>query len=334
MHKNKLKMGIYYRICYNMRKSFEEVSNLNEKVELVISEDNHLERLDKVLDFEFDDVSRSKIQAMIKEGLVLVNGEETKSNRKVKTGDSVSVTFVPEELMSLEGQDIPLDIRYEDDDVIVVNKERGMVVHPAVGNPRDTLVNALVFHSSSLSDVNGEFRPGIVHRIDKDTTGLLVVAKNNKAHADLSDQLQRKVVSRKYVALVRGVIAHEYGTIDAPIGRDPKSRQKMCVIAENSKPARTHFKVLERFPKYTLVECELETGRTHQIRVHMQYIKHPVVGDDVYGRKDEFAPNGQLLHAKELRFIHPTSKQEIVVEAPLPSDFEQVLQDLRSGMYQ
>ena len=232
--------------------------------------------------------------------------------------------------LEVEPENIPLDIRYEDEDVIVINKPKGMVVHPANGNQNGTLVNALLYHCKDLSGINGVLRPGIVHRIDKDTTGLLIVAKNDMAHASLSKHLQTKSVNRLYYALVHGVIPHDFGTIDAPIGRDVNDRQKMAVTASNSKDARTHFKVIERFKEYTLVECRLETGRTHQIRVHMQYIGHPVVGDEKYSYRKTMKTGGQLLHAHQLTFVHPRTNETITVEAPLPTQFEEILEELRA----
>ena len=215
------------------------------------------------------------------------------------------------------------------DGFIIINKPKGMIVHPTAGSQRDTLVNGLLYHCKDLSGINGVLRPGIVHRIDKDTTGLLIVAKNDKAHLSLAEQLKDKTVSRLYYALVHGVIEHDYGTIDAPIGRDPKDRQKMCVTSLNSKNAVTHFKVVERFKEYTLVECKLETGRTHQIRVHMQYIKHPVMGDPKYSYRKTRDCNGQMLHAHQLTFVHPSTNEKVVVDAPLPKQFEDILEELR-----
>ncbi len=295
----------------------------------VISEKFEKQRVDKVA-AELEGITRSYAQTLIDEGAVLLNGSVTKSNVKVKENDLLSFEYEDEIPLEVEPQDIPLDIRYEDQDVIVINKPKGMIVHPTGMNQKDTLVNALLYHCKDLSGINGVMRPGIVHRIDKDTTGLLIVAKNDQAHLSLSEQLKDKTVSRKYYALLHGVLEHDYGTIDAPIGRDPNDRQKMCVTAKNSKKAVTHFKVMERFKNYTLVECSLETGRTHQIRVHMQYIKHPVVGDPKYSYRKTMNCNGQLLHAHELEFIHPRSNQKVVVKAPLPDDFEKILQDLRS----
>lgn len=294
-----------------------------------IEENLNLMRLDKCLGELHADLSRNRIQQLIEEGSVTVNGLQQKCNYKVKTNDILFLSLPENVELEVLPEDIPLDVRYEDHDVIVINKPRGMVVHPANGNHDGTLVNALLFHCKDLSGINGILRPGIVHRIDKDTSGLIVVAKNDKAHAALSLQLKDKSLHRAYLALIHGVLEHDYGTIDAPIGRDEKDRQKMAVTATNSKDAKTYFKVLERFMKYTLVECRLETGRTHQIRVHMQYIKHPVVGDPKYAMRKTMQVGGQLLHAYELSFIHPTSKEKITVQAPLPEIFEEVLSTLR-----
>lgn len=295
----------------------------------ILEEDMHMLRLDKCIALLYHDVSRNRIQQLIENGDITVNGERQKSNYKVKQGEELRVCLPENEELQVLPENIPLDIRYEDHDVIVVNKPRGMVVHPANGNPNGTLVNALLYHCKDLSGINGVLRPGIVHRIDKDTSGLLVVAKNDKAHAALSKQLKDKTLHRVYHALIHGVLEHDYGTIDAPIGRDEKDRQKMAVTATNSKDARTHFKVLERFQKYTLVECRLETGRTHQIRVHMQYIKHPVVGDPKYAMRKTMQVDGQLLHAYELQFVHPTTQETITVQAEVPEIFAQILQTLR-----
>lgn len=285
-------------------------------------------RIDKYLS-EHTDLTRSRIQQLIEQGQVVVDGKKTKSNYKLAGTETIHVDYEDLSELDVEAQDIPLDIRYEDSDVIVINKPRGMVVHPANGNQRDTLVNALLYHCQDLSGINGVLRPGIVHRIDKDTTGLLIVAKNDLAHVELSKQLQDKTMHRLYYALVHGSFSHDYGVIDAPIGRDEKDRQKMAVTDKNSKEARTHFRVIERFAQYTLVECRLETGRTHQIRVHMRYIEHPVVGDEKYGYRRTMKVGGQLLHAHQLEFLHPRTKAKIIVEAPLPSDFERILKQLR-----
>ncbi len=297
-------------------------------MKLVLQAEEKGVRIDKYLS-EHTDLTRSRIQQLIEQGQVVVDGKKTKSNYKLAGTETICVDYEDLSELDVEAQNIPLDIRYEDSDVIVINKPRGMVVHPANGNQRDTLVNALLYHCQDLSGINGVLRPGIVHRIDKDTTGLLIVAKNDLAHLELSKQLQDKTMHRLYYALVHGNFSHDYGVIDAPIGRDEKDRQKMAVTDKNSKEARTHFRVIERFAQYTLVECRLETGRTHQIRVHMRYIEHPVVGDEKYGYRRTMKVGGQLLHAHQLEFIHPRTKAKIVVEAPLPSDFESVLRQLR-----
>lgn len=300
-----------------------------EEKRIRITKEEALTRLDKFLDESCEEYSRSRIQSLIKEGYITVNGSVCKANYKVKEDDEICIHVFEDKALEATPQEMDLDIAYEDEDVIVINKPKGIVVHPAPGSKEHTLVNGLLFHCKDLSGINGVLRPGIVHRIDKDTTGLLIVAKNDKAHLSLSEQLQKKTVSRKYYALVHGVIEHEFGTIDAPIGRDVKDRQKMAVTSTNSKDALTHFNVIERFNEYTLVECVLETGRTHQIRVHMQYIKHPVVGDEKYAYKKTMQVGGQLLHAHELRFVHPTTNEEVVVNAPLPAVFEDVLAELR-----
>ena len=274
--------------------------------------------------------SRSKIVKMISDGTILVNGEEVKNSYQLRIGDVVTVGEYEEEEMSAEPEEMDLDIVYEDDDVIVVNKANGVVVHPAIGNNHGTLVNGLLYHSKNLSDVNGEFRPGIVHRIDAYTTGLLMIAKNNEAHNILADELARKETTRKYWALVWGVINHDTGTIDAPIGRDSVDRKKMCVTATNSKPAVTHFRVLERYKSATLIELNLETGRTHQIRVHMNYIGYPVVNDPVYGKRKLIDETGQCLHAKTLGFIHPTTKEYMEFNSELPECFVNIMEQLKN----
>lgn len=288
-----------------------------------------LGRIDSALSTMLD-FSRSKIVKMIKEGLILVNGETTKSSYQLRIGDKVSVGEYVEEEMSAEPEKMDLDIVYEDDDVIVVNKANGVVVHPAIGNNHGTLVNGLLYHSKNLSDVNGEFRPGIVHRIDAYTTGLLMVAKNNEAHNILAEELARKETTRKYWALVWGVINHDTGTIDAPIGRDNVDRKKMCVTATNSKPAVTHFRVLERYKNATLIELNLETGRTHQIRVHMDYIGYPVVNDPVYGKRKIIDETGQCLHAKTLGFIHPRTHEYMEFNSELPECFTNIMEILKN----
>lgn len=296
----------------------------------IVSEEDAKMRLDKYLAANEESLSRSRIQSLVEEGQVRVNGNVQKANYKVKANDAIVLEVEDDRELEVEPENIPLDIRYEDEDVIVINKPKGMVVHPANGNQNGTLVNALLYHCKDLSGINGVLRPGIVHRIDKDTTGLLIVAKNDMAHTSLSKQLQTKTVNRLYYALVHGVIPHDFGTIDAPIGRDVNDRQKMAVTATNSKDARTHFKVIERFKEYTLVECRLETGRTHQIRVHMQYIGHPVVGDEKYSYRKTMKTGGQLLHAHQLTFVHPRTNETMTIEAPLPAQFEEILEELRA----
>lgn len=288
-------------------------------------------RIDKVLTGLFNDYSRSQIQLWLKDGVVLVNGQVVKANYKVKKNDEIVIAVPEPETLSIEAEDIPLEIVYEDEAVAVVNKPQGMVVHPSAGHPNGTMVNALMYHVKDLSTINGVVRPGIVHRIDKDTSGLLMVAKNDLAHESLAKQLKDKTSLRKYVALVHGVIPHEKGTINAPIGRS-KVNRKMQAVREDGKPAVTHFNVLERFNDFTLVELTLETGRTHQIRVHMKYIGYPLAGDPVYGPSKTLKGNGQFLHAKLLGFTHPITGQEMVFEAPLPTIFEKTLEKLRKSV--
>ena len=266
------------------------------------------------------DVSRSKIS----KSNIIVNGKQVKSSYIVKENDIIEIPELIEEEIKAEPEKMDLDIVYEDDDVIVVNKPNGMVVHPAVGNTKHTLVNGLLYHSKELSKNNGEFRPGIVHRIDAYTTGLLMVAKNDKAHDFLAKQLSEKTTHRKYIALVWGVINNDTGTIDAPIGRDINDRKKMSITA-NGKEAITHFKVLKRYKDATLIELKLETGRTNQIRVHMNYIGHPVVNDPVYGKRKLIDSTGQCLHAKELGFIHPKTKKYMEFSSELPQCFINIL---------
>ena len=287
-------------------------------------------RLDKALTILLEGVSRSKIQSHLENGLILVNGKQEKSSYKISENDIITIEDFPSEVSDLNAENIPLDIVYEDDDVMVINKPKGLVVHPGAGNEEHTLANALKFHSDNLSTLNGEFRPGIVHRIDKDTAGLLIVAKNDTAHAFLSNQLSDHTLGRKYYALVLGVIQENEGKIIAPIGRDQKFRQKMAVDLLRGKEAETDFKVIERLKDTTLVECSLKTGRTHQIRVHMAYINHPVIGDPVYGKGNRKAyDNGQLLFAHELHFIHPRTKKEMTFSVDLPDYFKKILEELR-----
>ena len=291
--------------------------------------DNFGIRIDKYL-INNTEFTRSKIQRLIDDGNILVNDNKVKASYLVKENDLITINDINENI-SIVPENIPLDIVYEDEYLLVVNKPSGMVVHPAVGNYSGTLVNALMYHCNNLSSVNGTVRPGIVHRIDADTSGLLLVAKNDMVHNDLAEQIKNKTVVRKYVALVHGVINEDTATIDAPIGRDSKDRKKMCVTDENSKDAVTHIRVLERYRKATLIECVLETGRTHQIRVHMEYIKHPVVNDPVYGHKKlddmEF---GQMLHAKEIGFVHPITKEFMDFTVDVPNKFLEILDKYKS----
>lgn len=290
------------------------------------------QRIDKILVKALTDFSRTQIQMLIQDGHVLVNGKAIKASYKVEVNDEVMVHIPEPESTDILAEDIPLDIVYEDQDVIVVNKPTGMIVHPSAGIYKGTLVNALLDHCHDLSGINGVMRPGIVHRIDKETSGLLMVAKNDMAHASLSEQLQEHTVTRRYLALVHGLIPHEFGRIEAPIGRDPKDRQKMTCTDKNAKDAITNFKVLERFKDMTLVECRLETGRTHQIRVHMQYIGHPVYGDPQYGLKRDDTTYGQYLHAKILGFVHPRTGEDMYFESELPDFFKAKLDELRNEM--
>lgn len=291
--------------------------------------DNNI-RIDKYLMEELD-ISRSKIQRMIDSGDITVNDKEIKSSYTLKLDDEIIVNEEYSEEVDIIAENIPLEIVYEDDYLLVVNKPSGMVVHPAAGNYSGTLVNALMYHcNNNLSTINGSIRPGIVHRIDKDTSGLLVVAKNDEIHVDLARQIGEKTVTRKYVALVSGVINEDTATIDAPIGRDVNNRKKQAVTDVNAKDAVTHFRVLERLKEATLIECKLETGRTHQIRVHLEYIGHPVVNDPLYGRrKMDDVEFGQMLHAKVLGFVHPKTREYLEFTVDVPSRFKEILESYR-----
>lgn len=293
-----------------------------------IKEENNQLRLDKALANQTE-LSRSLLTELIRDGKVLVNGEVKKAKYKVKTGDRIDVEIPKDEVLDIVAEDLPLEIVYEDLQVAVVNKPQGMVVHPAAGHASGTLVNALMYHIKDLSSINGVIRPGIVHRIDKDTSGLLMVAKNDKAHESLAAQLKDKSSKRRYLAIVHGEIPNDKGTIEAPIGRNPKERKKQAVVS-GGKPAITHFEVLERFLGYTLVALRLETGRTHQIRVHMNYIGHPVAGDPLYGPNKTLTPNhGQFLHAETLGFEHPTTGEFMEFQAEVPEIFAEQLKKLR-----
>ncbi len=291
-------------------------------------EEEDKERIDVYLHEELESLSRSYIQKLIKDGDVKVNGEPVKSNYRLFCGDVVTVSAPEIKEPEIEPEDIPLDILYEDEDVIVVNKPKGMVVHPAPGHYSGTLVNALLYHcGDELSGINGVMRPGIVHRIDKDTTGSLLVAKNDMAHRNLAKQLAEHSIHREYEAVVHGNLKEDQGTIDAPIGRSPTDRKKMAVNVNHAREAITHYQVLQRFGDYTYIRCQLETGRTHQIRVHMASIRHPVLGDPVYGPKTCPFPQlqGQTLHAKTIGFLHPRTGEYMEFEAPLPAYFTDIL---------
>ena len=288
--------------------------------------DNDGIRIDKYL-LDKLDISRNKIQKLINDNNILVNGKSVKASYIVRVDDLIECDFLYKEKIDILPEDIPLDIVYEDDDLLVINKPSGMVVHPAVGNYSHTLVNALMYHCNNLSQVNGVIRPGIVHRIDADTSGLLLVAKNDIAHVDLAKQISEKSVKREYIALVDGVIKEDTATIDAPIGRDVKNRKKMCVTADNSKDAITNIRVIERYKNSTLITCSLLTGRTHQIRVHMNYIGHSVINDPVYGSKKLVDPLfGQMLHARKIGFVHPRTHEYMEFSCEPPDKFLDILE--------
>lgn len=293
-----------------------------EEKNLIVTEQEQGKRLDVYLTSALD-ISRSYAQQLIQRQGVTVNGKDAKANRRLNEGDQVKAVIEVQEEYKVVPQDIPLDIVYEDKDIIVINKARGMVVHPAAGNPDGTLVNALLYHcQGELSGINGVIRPGIVHRLDKDTSGVMVAAKTDEAHKGLAEQIKAHSAHRTYWALVHGNISEERGIVDAPIGRHPKDRIKMAVTFKGGREAVTHFKVLKRYGDYTWVECKLETGRTHQIRVHMAYIHHPVVNDPLYGyKKDDFPIEGQALHSHCLDLVHPIMGKAMHFEAPAPADF-------------
>ena len=296
---------------------------------VVVEENTQKKRIDSYIVDKNINLSRTAIKRLLDEGKILVNGKKQKPSYKPEVGDIITIEIPEPEEVELKPQDIPIDVIYEDKDIIVVNKPKGMVVHPANGNPDGTLVNAILAKcKDSLSGIGGEIRPGIVHRLDKDTSGLLIIAKNDQAHINMSKQIQDRKVIKKYIALVKGVIGENTATIDMPIARSTKDRKKMAVDPKG-KEAITHYKVLQRYDKYTLLEIKIDTGRTHQIRVHMSYIGHPVVGDMQYSNgKNEFGIEGQMLHSRYLEFDHPITGKRLKLEAPLPEYFEQVLNEL------
>lgn len=301
-----------------------------EKLMFEIEEQQIGKRLDAFLSENIEGQSRSYIQKLIEQDAVLVKGKPSKSNYKLRIGDNIEVCIPDPVPLDVVAEDIELNIVYEDEDVIVLNKPQGMVVHPAHGNYTGTIVNALLSHCDNLSGINGVMRPGIVHRIDKDTSGIIIIAKNNEAHVSLSEQLKEHSITRRYTALVEGVVKPDEGTIETMIGRNPRNRKEMAIVSKNGKRAVTHYTVLERFENYTLIEARLETGRTHQIRVHMAHIGHPIVGDPVYGfKKQKFHTEGQLLHARVLGFIHPRLGEYREFEAPLPDYFVSILSKIR-----
>lgn len=298
------------------------------ETKVVIKEDEGT-RLDKYLSSQYPDISRVYIQKLIEDGNVLVNNKKEKASYKIKENDEIYVEDIEITELNIQPENIPLDVIYEDNDIIVINKKQGMIVHPAPGIYTGTLVNALLYHCKDLSSINGIKRPGIVHRIDKDTSGLIVVAKNDAAHESLSNQLKDKTMNREYIAIVHNVINENKGKINAPIGRDLKNRIKMAVV-KDGKNAITHFEVLERYKNYTLVHCKLETGRTHQIRVHMAYIGYPLAADPVYGPKQTLEGNGQYLHATKLTLVHPRDGKVMIFESPMPKYFKDMIDKLKA----
>lgn len=297
---------------------------------LIVEEDWEGERLDAFIAGELEDLSRSQVKGLIDDKQVEVGGEVRKASYRLKLGEEVKIIIPQAQEVEIAAQDIPLTIIYEDSDIAVIDKPKGMVVHPAHGNPDNTLVNALLFHIKDLSGINGEIRPGIVHRLDKDTSGIMVVAKNDNAHRNLSAQIKAQTINREYIALVHGIIKENLGTIDAPIGRSKVERKKMAVVAEG-RNAISHYQVMERFHNYTFVKVKLVTGRTHQIRVHMAYMKHSVVGDPLYGSpRKHFNLDSQALHAHILGFNHPSTGEYVEFKSPVPKYMEDILGELRS----
>lgn len=307
--------------------------NENGLQRLTVSPEDAGVRIDKYLAEQLPDITRSYLQKLLKDGSVQMNGKPVKASTKTAAGALIALTIPEPEEPEILPEDIPLDILYEDSDVILINKPKNMVVHPAAGHYTGTLVNALMYHCrGDLSGINGVLRPGIVHRIDKDTTGVLIVCKNDRAHNALAEQLKEHSITRKYRAIVCGNLKEDEGTVDAPLGRHPQDRKKMAIVRSGGKRAVTHYRVLERFGNDTYIECQLETGRTHQIRVHMASLGHPLLGDEIYGRaKSPFKLEGQTLHAMVLGFIHPTTGEYMEFEAPLPEYFEKLLEKLRKS---
>ncbi len=298
--------------------------------EFIVDEKIEGIRIDKAISEKYEDISRATVQRLIEEGSVLVNGKVSKASYKLCLNDRIIVNIKEPQRIEIKEENIPLDIIYEDDDILVINKQKGLVVHPGNGNPDGTLVNAIMYHCKErLSGIGGEIRPGIVHRIDKDTSGLLIIAKNDKAHIILSEALKNHEIKKTYIALVRGNVKENEATINMPISRSLSDRTKMAV-SKNGKNAVTHFKVLERFAGFTLLEVNIETGRTHQIRVHLSQIGYPIVGDSVYSNgKNPFGVEGQCLHSQKLEFKHPITNEKLILKAKLPEYFEKIIEDLR-----
>mgnify|MGYP000302193280 CR=1 FL=1 len=302
--------------------------NENELQRLTVSPEDAGVRIDKYLAEQLPDITRSYLQKLLKDGSVQMNGKPVKASTKIAAGALIALTIPEPEEPEILPEDIPLDILYEDSDVILINKPKDMVVHPAAGHYTGTLVNALMYHcKGDLSGINGVLRPGIVHRIDKDTTGVLIVCKNDRAHNALAEQLKEHSITRKYRAIVCGNLKEDEGTVDAPLGRHPQDRKKMAIVRSGGKRAVTHYRVLERFGNYTYIECRLETGRTHQIRVHMKSIGHPLIGDFLYN-PDFTKINRQALHSYRLRFTHPVTKKPLVFTAPLPEDMQALFPEM------
>ena len=312
---------------------YTEIGSLEEREQLIITEEQAGQRADIAL-AQMIDLTRSNMQKLLEDGRVVKGAKVLKSNYKLKAGDEITVTLPEPEPLDVQPENIPLDILYEDEDVVVVNKPRGMVTHPAAGNYSGTLVNALLYHCKNLSGINGVIRPGIVHRLDKDTSGIMICAKNDAAHLSLSQQIQSKTAKRSYLCVVRGNIKTDSGAIETLIARDKMDRKKMAVVKEDGRIAITDYEVLERFGKYTIVKCNLRTGRTHQIRVHMEYLGYPIVGDPKYSpMKTPFAINGQALHSLTLDFVHPRTGEALHFEAPLPEDLHKIVTRLRLGQF-